>query len=313
MATIVFNMMLTMFLLSAVGYICRKGGLIDTAFSKKLSRLIVEVGQPMLIIASVVNTEYSREKLLLGFSILGIGILVHLALALAAFLYSLHIKDFNEAKMTSYMMIFANCGFLGLPVLGAMLGSDGLFCGAFYVIAFNLFLWSYGMILLGRKRTDIKLSPKKMLLNFGTVPCAIGIILYVLKPYFVLPSFLADSLTFLGNLCTPISQLIVGGLIAMRPLKQLFNSLKLYSFTLTKLFVIPIIALFVCKLLGLNEFMTYFITIVTAFPCATNATMFGEIYDIVPEYAAQVVGITSVASVLSIPVVMKIAEWVIAL
>ncbi len=313
MATIVFKMMLTLFILCAVGYLCRKTGLIDNAFSKKLSRLIIEVGQPFLIIASVVNTEYSREKLGLGLSIIAIGIAVHAVLAVAGKIYTLRMKNVNQSKMTQYMLIFANCGFLGLPVLGAMLGSDGLFCCAFYVIAFNLFLWSYGMILLGKGRDDIKLSPKKMILNYGTTPCIIGVTLYMLKPYFALPVFVTDSFNFLGNLCTPISQLIVGGLIATRPLKQLFGSSRIYMLSFVKLLVLPCVALVICKLLGISEFLTYFITIMTALPCATNATMFGEIYDIEPEYAAQTVGMTSVFSVLTIPLVMVIAEWLIVL
>ncbi|MBQ7821024.1 MAG: AEC family transporter [Clostridia bacterium] len=313
MATVVFKMMLTLFLLCAVGFICRKTGLIDNTFSKKLSKLIINVGQPFLIISSVVNTEYSHDKLVLGLSIIGIGILVHSALAIAGAIYTSRMKNFNEAKMTAYTMIFANCGFLGLPVVGAMLGKDGLFCGAFFQISFNLFLWSYGMILLGKGRDDIKLSPKKMILNYGTTPCIIGVVLYILKPYIALPGFVADSFTFLGNLCTPISQLIVGGLIATRPLMQLFKSGKLYLFSFTKLLVLPCIALIACKLLGLGEFLTYFITIMTALPCATNATMFGEIYDIEPEYAAQLVGITSILSVVTIPLVMMAAGWLISL
>lgn len=313
MATTVLKMMLTLFILCAIGYAARKTGLIDNAFSKKLSSLIIHIGQPFLIISSVLSTEYSREKLLTGFSIIGIGIVVHSALALAGALYTKRIKNANEAKMTAYTLIFSNCGFLGLPVVGAMLGSDGLFCGAFYQIAFNLFLWSYGIILLGRGRDDIKLSPKKMILNFGTLPCIIGIVLYLLKPYFTLPEFVSGAFDYLASLCTPVSQLIVGGLIATRPLKSLFTSGKLYLFSTVKLIALPLCALAVCKVLGIGEFMTYFITIMTALPCATNSTMFGEIYDIEPEYAAQLVGITSILSVITIPLVMLIVGYVIAL
>lgn len=306
-------MMLTLFILCAAGFISRKTGLIDNTFSKKLSTLIIHVGQPFLIIASILGAEYSKEKLVTGFKIIGIGLLVHSLLAIAGALYTKHIKNVNEAKMTAYTIVFANCGFLGLPVVGAMLGADGLFCGAFYQIAFNLFLWSYGMILLGHGRDDIKLSPKKMILNYGTTPCIIGIVLYMLKPYFALPEFISSSFDYLGSLCTPISQLIVGGLIATRSLGSMFTSAKLYVFSAVKLILLPLISLTACKLLGVGEFLTYFITIMTALPCATNSTMFGEIYDIEPEYAAQLVGITSILSVVTIPLVMMAAGYIIKL
>lgn len=310
---LLLNMMITLFIVCVVGFIARKTGIINSDFSKKLSTLIIKIAQPFLIISSVMSADYSKDNLILGFAVLGIGLLCHILLAVVAFLYTKPIKKFNESKITAFCMIFANCGFLGLPVIGAVLGKEGVFCCAFYVVSFNLFLWSYGMILLGRGRDDIKLSPKKMILNFGTLPCIIGIVLYVLKPYFALPAPVTQSFDYLGSLCTPVSQLIVGGLIATRPLISLFNNYKLYLFSLVKLLVIPSIAIFACKLLGLGEFMTQFIAIMTALPSATNSTMFGEIYDIEPEYAAQVVGTTSILSVLSVPLILMIANAVIAL
>lgn len=310
---VLFNMMITMFILCTIGYIARKTNIIDNTFSKKLSTLIIKIAQPFLIISSVIKTDYSHEKLVLGLSIIGIGLICHAALAVFGALYSKPIKNFNESKMTAYAIIFANCGFLGLPVIESVLGSDGLFCGAFFQVAFNLFLWSYGIMLLGRGREDIKLSPKKMIFNYGTLPCIIGVVLYALKPYFMLPAPVTESFDFIGSLCTPISQFIVGGLIATRPLLSLFKNFKLYLFSFAKLIVVPCIAIFVCKLLGLGEFMTQFIAIMTALPCATNSVMLGEMYDIEPEYAAQLVGITSILSVVTIPLIMMIANRAIAL
>lgn len=311
--TVILNMMITMFILCAIGYIARKTNIIDSAFSKKLSAFMIKIAQPFLIISSVINAEYSREYLILGFAVIGIGLLCHAALAIFAAVYTKPIKNVNEAKMTAYTLIFANCGFLGLPVIESVLGDKGLFCGAFFQVAFNLFLWSYGMILLGRGREDIKLSPQKMILNYGTIPCIIGVVLYMLKPWFVLPGAVTKSFGYVSSLCTPISQFIVGGLIATRPLISLFKNFKLYIFSFAKLIVVPTIAIFVCKLIGLDAFMTQFIAIMTALPCATNAVMFGEMYDIEPEYAAQLVGITSVLSVITVPIILFIANRVIAL
>ena len=253
--TVLANMMITMFILCAIGYIARKTNIIDNVFSKKLSTLIIKIAQPFLIISSILKTEYSHDNLVLGLSVVSIGLICHGVLAIFAALYSKPIKNFNESKMTAYMIIFANCGFLGLPVIESVLGAKGLFCGAFYQVSFNLFLWSYGIILLGKGRDDIKLSPKKLIFNYGTVPCVIGVLLYVLKPYFALPAPVAESFNFISSLCTPISQLIVGGLIATRPIISLFNNFKLYLFSLAKLVVIPCIAIIVCKLLGVGMFI----------------------------------------------------------
>ena len=313
MILLIFKTMLTLFFLCIAGFVARKSGIMDSDFSKKLSDFIIKIAQPFLIISAITNTEYSRDNLALGFTVIGIGILCHCALAVFAKLYTLPIKKINEAKITSFAIIFSNCGFIGLPVAGALLGSKGLFCGAFYQISFNLFLWSYGMLMLGRGRDDIKMNPRKMLLNYGTTPCIIGIVLYLLKPYFTLPDFLASAFDYLGSLCTPMSQIIVGGLIATRSIIPLLKSYKIYLFSVAKLFVFPVMAALFCRLLGADAFMTVFVCVMTSLPCASNSAMFGEIYDIEPEYAAQLVGVTTLLSVISVPAVLYLTELIIAL
>ena len=307
---LVFETMLTLFLLCAAGYIGRKAGIIDTDFSKKLSNFVIKTAQPFLILNAILGTEYSRENLALGFYTLLLGLVCHAALAVCGALYSKHIKPINEAKMTNYCIIFSNAGFIGLPVIGAILGEKGLFCGAFYQISFNLFVWSYGMYMLGRGREDIKMNPKKMIINPGTPACIIGMILYLLKPYFILPDFLTSAFSYLGSLCTPLTQIIIGGLLATRSIVPLLKSAKLYVFTFVKLILIPCIAALICRVLGADEFFTLFTVTMVALPCAANATMFGELYDIEPEYAAQLVGVTTVMSVLTIPAVLYVTNFI---
>lgn len=311
MSAILLKTMLTMLFICAAGYVARKAGIIDSAFSKKLSTLIIKIGQPFLIIAAIIGTEYSREKLISGFTVIGIGTVCHAVMALIAVIYSRHIKDMNEAKITKFSLVFANCGFLGLPVVGALLGDEGLFYGAFYQIPFQLFVWSYGMIVFARGRDDIKINPKSLILNYGMIPCFIGIVLYILKPYFVLPEFLVSTCDYLGSLCTPVSQLIIGGLIAVQPIRKLFKGTKKYVVSFIKLIVFPLLFALICKLLGVGSTMTIFIVTMSALPCATNSVMFGEMYDIDPEYAAHIVSLTSILSVATIPLVVSIAEKII--
>ena len=64
---------IVMFLMMVVGFFCRKIGWIDDVASKRLSTLIIKVGQPMMIIDALVNVEYTTENLKKGLLILGIG------------------------------------------------------------------------------------------------------------------------------------------------------------------------------------------------------------------------------------------------
>ncbi|MBQ9131714.1 MAG: AEC family transporter, partial [Clostridia bacterium] len=248
------SIILTLFLLMICGYICRKKGIIDTVASKRLSSLIISVGQPMMIIAALNNAEYSEKNLNIAWQVTLISFVMHLIMSLAAFFICRRMKNLNRAKIFEFSLVFANCGFIGFPILDSILGEGiGSFMGAFYVISFHLFIWTWGIFILGRGREDIKLTPKKILLNYGTVPCAIGVVFYLLKPVFELPDFASKFLNYLGNLCTPMSVLITGALLATIALKDMFRDRMLYLHSSIKLIAFPVVICLLAKLCGLND------------------------------------------------------------
>lgn len=316
-----FHTIISMFVLLIIGFIAGKTKIIDSIASKKLSALIIKVGQPALIIYSlvkVIDKDMKPEEALgmvkLGMQTLLFGFAVHIAMAVVAFLVCLKFKDIDERKLTEFTMIFGNVGFLGIPVLESLLDSTGAFMGAFFIVSFNVFLWTWGICILARKRKDIKLTPKK-LLNFGTVPCLIGFIFFLviifikwkIYPAFELPLFVSKSFEFTSSLCTPISMLIIGALLATRSLKQIFCTWKIYLLTAVKLILLPLAVCLFLKLVGLDNWII-FAAAVISMPSATTVTMLAELYDINPGYSAQAVGTTSIFSVATMPLVMILAQ-----
>lgn len=314
---------LTLFLLLVCGYIGRKLRIIDETASKKLSRLIISIGQPMLIIGALNNAEYSKENLKIALWATLIGFVMHTVLAISAFLICRKMKDLNRAKIFEFALLFSNCGFLGFPILDSIYQSSiGSFMGAFYVISFHLFMWTWGMVILGRQRTDIRLTPKKILLNYGTVPCAIGLTLYLLKPVFALLPLpvhtyalepIGTFFTYLGSLCTPISVLITGALLATVSFRAMLRDRSLYLQSFLKLLLFPVIACLIAKLCGLSAQYILLCTVMAGLPSAASVCIMGELYDIDPAYASQTVGITSLLVTFTLPCIMLFAQWVISI
>ena len=162
------------------------------------------------------------------------------------------------------------------------------------------------MAIFARKRPDIKLSLRKMLINNGTVPGLIAILIFALR--IPLPTFLTTSVSYLAGICTPISMLITGALIATIAPKRLLTNGKVYYTALFRLVLIPLVICVIAKLCGLNDSRILFYTCICAVPVASTVTMFAELYDTSPGYAAQNVGLTSLFSVLTLPAVMFIAD-----
>ena len=303
------NTIVMLFILLVVGFVANKLGIIDETASKRFSKLIVTICQPALIISSLIKLDYTPENLKLGLTTLALGIVIHLALSAFAFLVCRPFKDLDEQKLIEFSIIFGNVGFIGFPILESLLGERGLFMGAFFIVSFHLVLWTWGIAIFARKRKDIKLTVKKIFVNFGTVPCYIGILLFILN--FNIPPYFTTTLSHLGNMCTPISMLIIGALIGRRNLLSFFTSFKVYYLSAMKLIITPLIICLVMKLLGADSEMILFMTTVCSLPSATMVSILAEMYNSKPEFSAQLVGMSSLLSVLTIPVVLKIADLII--
>ncbi len=327
---------LTLFFLMICGYICRKTKIIDTSASKALSRLIISVGQPMMIISALANAEFNAQNLTTAWQVVVISTVMHLLMALMAFLVCklLGKKKPDENKIFEFTLVFANVGFIGFPILDSIFGAGiGSFMGAFYVISFHLLMWTWGIMILARGRDDIKLTPKKIFLNYGTVPCAIGLAIFLCKGFIHIPSdsFLmpvvnaaSSFLSYLGSLCTPISVLVTGALLGTIVLPKMFTNGKLYLHALVKLVAFPMIMCLLAKLIlaaitaiapgALSpESVEIYILLAAAMagvPSAATITMLAELYDIEPGYASQTVGMSSILSTASLPLVMLFAQWV---
>ncbi len=313
----------TLTVLLIVGFICRKVGIINDVSSKNLSKLILMVGQPAMLIYSMSNAEYSDQNVKMAFIMLGLGFVFHGVLAAISYFMALpYKKNIDERKISEFSFMFANCAFIGFPIFEALLGPTGLFMASFLTFSFNVLCWTWGLGIFARKRDDIKLNIKKVLFNFGTVPCVIGFIFYLLKAPsigFQMPEFLSKALGYLTNLCTPISVLITGALIATQSIKKMVCSWKLYYFNVMKLVVLPLAVCLISKLVlilipvdGL-EIYAVFVTAAAALPAASAVSMMSETYGLDSGYSSVVVGTSSLLSVLSLPVTMLAAQWILAL
>lgn len=313
----------TLTILLAVGFLCRKVGIINDVSSKNLSKLILMVGQPAMLVYSMSNAEYTEENVKMAWIMLGLGFVFHAVLAVISYFLALpYKKNLDEEKISEFSFMFTNCAFIGFPIFEALLGPKGLFMAAFLVFSFNVLLWTWGLAIFARKRDDIKLNIKKVLVNFGTIPCVIGFIFYLLKAPsigFEMPEFISKALGYLTNLCTPISVLITGALIATQSPKRIFCSWKLYYFNIIKLFVLPILVCLISKvliiLIPVEEIKIYatFFTAAAALPAASAVSMMSETYGLDSGYSSVVVGTSSIISVLSMPLTLMLAQWILNL
>lgn len=305
-----------LFLVLTCGILCRRFDVIDDAGAHRLSKLILWLCQPMLLVGALIEKPFSPQLLREGLLYMLIGFLIFPLVALLAFPLTHFFADPDEQKISRFALVFTNAGFIGFPILEAIFPGQGAFYGAFFVIGFNVYFWTLGILILSRGRPDIRLTWRKALFNFGTVPCFIGFLLYALQAVlpFAMPTVMISFCNTLGNLCMPVSLLVTGSLLATQSPRAMVRNRRLWFFNFAKLLVIPLLVALIAKLVTLRMADSYciilFVTIMSALPSATSVTMLGELYDIKPGYAAATVGTSSLLTAATLPLMYLVGDWI---
>lgn len=296
--SVVVSQITVLFLIIGIGFFARKRDIISRDMTKKLSELILQVTQPLLIITSF-NFELSKEMLrnvLLIFLLsLGIHLLSMVVGQILYFRYPDHIRS-----VLKYVTVFSNCGFMGFPVLESIFGTIGIFYGSIYVIPFNILTLSYGAIIFTGKSDKDML--KKILVHPVIVSVAIGMVLFLLQ--WRLPTPLYKAASMVGSMTSPLSMLIVGSLLASTPIKEMFSGFSVYYGSIVRLVFLPVLVMTILKCFPLPHDILRTCVILTAMPAAVNTVIFAEKYGGNAELASRFVGISTALSVVTIPLLM---------
>jgi predicted permease len=195
---------------------------------------------------------------------------------------------------------------MGFPVLESLFGRTGILYGSIYVAVFNIFLWTNGMAIFSSSEKLNRDSIKKIVLNPGIITVLIGIVLFMLS--IRLPGPVAEAVDLVGSMTIPLSMLIVGATVAGSRFKELFRGWDIYYITAVRLVLMPLIAFAALKILGFPEMLMTICVLLIAMPAAATTTIFAELYDSDSVFASRVVVFTTLASIVTLPLMMLLIQ-----
>ncbi|MGN0367423.1 MAG: AEC family transporter [Wujia sp.] len=297
---VVLNVMLELFIIMAIGYTLAKLGCLDKTTSDKLSWMVVNLSMPLLIIASVFGKEGNLADVM---DYLLYGCVFYLCSMLIAYLCCklLFVRKKNMGTY-QFILIFTNCSFMGYPVMEAVLGPDSVFYMSIFNLPFNILAFSYGIWLLSRgSENQGGFSPKKML-NAGIVSSILAIIIYANGIQF--PKFIENTCSSVGGLTTPLSMLVLGITLAQLPVKELFNEIRLYPISAIRLVGLPVLTAVIVRMFTQDPMLIGVAVGTAAMPAASMSVMLTTLYGGNVKLASVGVFITTVCSVISIPLVL---------
>jgi predicted permease len=286
------------------GVAAGKGGIITDGAAKKLSELLLYVTSPMMILGSFFF-EYSREKLLDALLVFVLGSLFFiLTIIISKFLFNRY--DEKKKPILRFAVVFSNCGFVGLPMMKALFGNDGVFYGSFYVIAFYIFTWTFGITMFCGRREEKRTveTLKRVLLNPAIIAVYVGIVIFLLR--IPVPYAVKEAVNHIGNMTLPLSMLIIGSLISTAKFKTLFNDFKVYYISFIRLIAVPLLAYFLLSFTGLPEMPVSIVVTALAMPVAANMTIFSSLFDRDAVFASKAVTFSTMLSIITVPLIVSL-------
>ena len=238
---IMFKNVLVFVALAIPGFILVKSKILSQEQSGSLSKLLMFVGMPFLILTSVINNISFDANLL---AMIGIVTIVAIIYTIVAFFTSKPLSCMERQEKTRGMirfsMVFSNNGFLGIPLAMAVFGANSMVVMVVIIINIitNVLMYTLGIyVISGDKKM---MSFKKALFNPVLISFVIGIILNLLNVKAYVPEVVTFS-THFSNIVTPISMTILGMKMGGVNLLELLKSWKVYYVSALKLIVMPVI------------------------------------------------------------------------
>ena len=294
-----------------LGYILQVKGWFGDAFGPNLSRLIMNVALPASIFVSVMK-YLTLDKLI---SLSGGLLYTFVAFILGYIVAYIAVVVFKVRPGRRGTMINtfvnANTIFIGLPLNVALFGDQALPYFLIYYITNTISTWTLGVYLMtsdsksGQSKETSKFDWKK-LLPAPLVGFLVALLFLILQ--ISIPDFATNTLTYVGNIVTPLSLIYIGIVLAKAGLKTITFDKDTIVTLVGRFILAPLIMLLVLKFFAPNmetvEFKTFMIQSATpalaVLPILANQGK-GDV-----EFSTNVVTLSTVLFIVVIPILQTL-------
>ena len=282
---------MTLFALVVVGYIAGKLGYLGGDFDRQLSRLVINITCPALILSSAMNGTLPDRRYILP--LLGISAITYLILTGVALLLPRYMTTKQEDEGTvGFALMFGNVGFMGYPVVASIFGHQAVFYAAVLNVVNTFAVFTVGTILItGKNEVEGHRFQKKVLYSTPMLAAYLTMLIVALEIENI-PTVISQPLTMLGNITVPAALLIIGSSMSQLSLRMMLGNRTVYLTTLMRLLVVP------------SETVVHINTVVIAMPVATYGTILCLRHEKDATLMTEVTFITTLFSMLTIPLLV---------
>lgn len=322
----VFNQMVTMFLLMALGFLLRKTKIIPENTGSILSKLMVYLFLPanllnnQLIFCNLQSLSDNTDSVLVG-AVLFIAALIMAYPASYLFIPRItgdETEDYTRS-IYKYAIAMGNIGFAGNYIVQNVWGEEAFFKYTLFTFIPTIISLSWGLyVLIPKSKGDSLLTTlRKGLITPPLIALLIGMLGGMLGLRQYLPSFLTVALDNLARCYGPTGMLIAGIIIGGYSLKDMFGNYKVYIVVFLRLLLIPAVMVGVLFLLSKTGLYTAghdafkFTLLAFCVPCGMNTLVFPATYGGNTKTGSGMVLISNVLAIITIPLMFMLLSSIL--
>lgn len=299
MEIILLKQICIMFLLIAVGIYLVKKEYLSEQGGKDLGAILLKIVIPCVILKSYI-TEYSPERVkdqIMSLFVMAITLLTAMLIA--------HLVFGTRKRIENYAAAFCNVGFIGIPLIQAVLGEGAIFFLTPFIALLNILQWTYGVFIMTGDRRAIRIQT--IALNPAVLALIGGLLIFFLR--ISIPSVVTSALGSVASMNTPLAMLILGTYVAKISWKELFLTKSAYICMAVRLIVIPAATLLILTFLpGIKTEIKQVALIAGSTPVGANIAIFAKQYDCDYKLSVITVCLSTLFCIVTIPTFYMFVE-----
>ena len=307
-----FQQMVRIVALLALGFFFNKSHLIPKSAEPVLSRFVTMLFLPCLTLYTYA-TECDFQSLITysQWTLFG-GAYTLVSLAIGYALAG-RFSGGNEylRGVYRYALAIPNTGAVAMPLVLAFFGTAGLFRYQMFTFFVGIATYTWGIMQLqpSHGRHDLMFYIRRIF-SANFVAMLIGIVLGLLNARAWMPTVVLNTVQELGDCYVIMALLLTGFSIADYPIHEVIGNVKIYVFSLLRLTILPVIFLILVKLVNADPMLSLMAVLSAACPCGMNTVVYPAAYGEDCKPGASMVLISSILSVVTVPVMYALASTV---
>lgn len=307
-----------LFLILCLGFVLARLSLLDQHTKQKLTKILLYVTTPLMMIdafydrAKMLDDQQSAATVPIGRLFAYAFVFYLLLIVLSLLLTALIRPPKSDRRLYMFMTIFGNVGFMGFPLVQSVYGSEGLFYAAIVNSVFNIFVYTFGVVLMGgtehaegRLTDHIRKIPwKKLLLTPAVIGTAVGILIFIFR--IPLPGIIADTCSTLGDLTPPLAMLVVGANLSGMKIKNILTNMRMNIYVLLRQIALPLIFWLIISRIVRHPVLAPTLLLMSCMPVANTTALFATEYNGNETLASQGIFLTTLLSLVSFPLLIWI-------